>query len=170
MVYKNSGLITLFKMRNILIRKGTTKDLSEVLKLIKALAEFEKAPQKVTNSLEQMKKEAHLFHFFVAEKGSEVIGFALYFFAYYTWVGKSMYLDDLYVKPEFRGNQVGLHLLKNVFKTAKRENCKRLRWSVLDWNKPAVDFYKRVGAEISGEWLTCDVHSATLDRFIKSKP
>ena len=88
---------------NYKIRIATEKDFPEILQLIRELAAFEKAPEKVTNSVEMMKKEKDLFHCFVAEtETGEIIGMALYFFAYYTWVGKSLYLDDIYVKESFR--------------------------------------------------------------------
>ncbi|MEA1986148.1 MAG: GNAT family N-acetyltransferase [Candidatus Marinimicrobia bacterium] len=139
------------------IRKADENDFASILSLIKELALFEKAPEKVTNSLEQMKKEKDLFRCFVVEnENNEIIGMALYFFAYYTWVGKSLYLDDLYVKKEYRGNQIGTELLKKIFKVAKSENCKRVRWQVLNWNKPAIDMYKKSNAIIDNEWSNCD--------------
>ena len=139
------------------IRKATEADFPAILKMIKELATFEKAPEKVTNSVEQMKNEKDLFGCFVAEnEENRIIGFALYFFAYYTWVGKSLYLDDIYIKEEFRGNGIGSVLLKKIFEVAKNENCKRLRWQVLDWNTPAIELYKKIGADIDSEWLNCD--------------
>ena len=89
------------------------------------------------------------------------------FFAYYTWVGKSLYLDDIYVKPDFRGRGVGSMLLRSIFEVAKRENCKRLRWQVLDWNENAISFYKKRGAAISGEWLNCDFDEKGIKQFLE---
>ena len=91
----------------MIIRKGTEQDFPQILALIKELALFEKAPQEVTNTVEKMQNEKDLFEFFVAEKDGEIIGMALYFFAYFTWKGKSLYLDDLYVKQDQRGRRVG---------------------------------------------------------------
>jgi len=149
-----------------IIRKAIDKDFAEILSLIKELATFEKAPEKVTNSVEQMKNEKEYFKCFVAENSQkEIIGIALYFFTYYTWVGKSLYLDDLYVKKSYRGNQIGTELLRKIFEVAKRENCKRVRWQVLNWNKPAIDMYKKSGAEIDNEWSNCDFDSQGIKEF-----
>lgn len=140
----------------ITIRKAVEEDFEAVLNLIKELAEYEKAPEKVTNSAELMKREKDLFGCFVAETASgEIVGMAVYFLAYYTWVGKSLYLDDIYVKESFRGQKIGSLLMKKIFEVAKNEDCKRVRWQVLKWNKPAIDVYKSYGAEIDDEWLNC---------------
>ena len=149
-----------------IIRKAIDKDFTEILSLIKELAVFEKAPEKVTNTVEQMKNEKEYFKCFVAENSQkEIVRIALYFFTYYTWVGKSLYLDDLYVKKSYRGNQIGTELLKKIFEVAKRENCKRVRWQVLNWNKPAIDMYKKSGAEINNEWSNCDFDSQGIQEF-----
>ena len=147
------------------IRKATTRDFPAILSLIKELAEFEKAAEKVTNTVEQMEAEKDLFRCFVAENEEYgIIGMALYFFAYFTWVGKSLYLDDIYVKKEFRGHKIGSELLKKVFEVTNEENCKRVRWQVLNWNKPAIEMYRKCGAVIDDEWLNCDFeHKAIRD-------
>lgn len=148
------------------IRKAVEKDFADILFLIKELADFEKAPEKVTNSVEQMKAEKDYFQCFVVETSDkEIIGIALYFFTYFTWVGKSLYLDDLYVKKQYRGNQIGTELLKKIFEVAKRENCKRVRWQVLNWNKQAIKMYKKSGAEIDNEWSNCDFDSKGIKEF-----
>jgi len=149
------------------IRKGVEKDFPELLGLIKELAEFEKAPQAVTNSLDRMKEEQNLFGFFVAINDEKIVGAALYFFAYYTWVGKSLYLDDIYVKPEYRGQQIGSKLMRKIFELAKEENCQRLRWQVLDWNTPAVEMYRKMGAQMSNEWINCDFLSADIENYLQ---
>jgi len=143
-------------MKKLIIRKGTENDFPAILELIKELAEFEKGLDEVTNSIEKMQKEKKHFQSYVVEVNGEIIGFALYFFAYFTWVGKSLYLDDIYVKEAFRGQKIGTKLLKEIFEVAKKENCSRVRWQVLDWNHPAIEFYKKCGANISKEWLNCD--------------
>jgi len=121
------------------------------------LAAFENASEKVTNTVAQMEAEENLFECFVVENESqEIIAMALYYFTYFTWVGKSLYLDDLYVQEAFRGNQIGSDLIKEIFKVAKENNCKRVRWQVLDWNEPAVKFYEKIGATIDKEWYNCD--------------
>ncbi len=151
---------------NFRIRKATEKDFDAILSLIKELAHFEKAPEKVSNSVEQMKEEKDIFGCFIAEtEKKEIVGIALYFFAYYTWIGKSLYLDDLYVKEKYRGGKIGARLLKKVIEVAKKENCKRLRWQVLNWNKPAIDFYKEFGVEFDDEWINCDFDYKSIQEF-----
>lgn len=151
---------------NITIRKAEKADYPEILSMIKELALYEKAPEKVTNSVAQMEEEAQYFECFLAENESyEILGMALYFYAYFTWIGKSLYLDDLYVKKEYRGNKIGTELLKKIFEIAKIENCKRVRWQVLDWNTPAIELYKKCGATIDAEWLNCDFDKARILSF-----
>jgi ribosomal protein S18 acetylase RimI-like enzyme len=151
---------------NITVRPATEDDFPAVLSLIKELAEFERAPEKVTNSVEQMKQEQDLFRCFVAETETrEIVGMALFFLAYYTWIGKSIYLDDIYVKRSLRQQKIGTALLNKVFEVARAEKCKRVRWQVLDWNEPAISFYRKCGAEISGEWLNCSFDEAGIADF-----
>jgi len=148
------------------LRNATEQDFPEIIGMIKELALFEKAPERMTNSVEQMQKEKDLFQCIIAEDASgTVIGMALYFFAYYTWVGKSLYLDDLYVKEDFRGQGVGKLLLKEIMNTAVRENCKRVRWQVLDWNINAIELYKKAGATLDNEWLNCDFEHSQIHKF-----
>ena len=141
---------------NISIRKASESDFPEVLSLIKELAEYEKEPDKVTNSVDLMKEEQDHFRCFVAEtENHEIVGMAIYFFAYYTWVGKSLYLEDIYVKEQYRRYKIGTMLLRKIFEIALNENCKRVRWQVLDWNTSAIEFYRKGGAEITNNWLNC---------------
>ncbi len=140
----------------ITIRKATESDFPEVLLLIKELASYEREPDKVTNSVDLMKEEKDHFRCFVAEtENHEIVGMAIYFFAYYTWVGKSLYLEDIYVKEQYRRYKIGTKLLRKIFEIALNENCKRVRWQVLDWNASAIEFYRKGGAEISNNWLNC---------------
>jgi GNAT superfamily N-acetyltransferase len=151
---------------NISIRKATEEDFPLVLSLIKELAAFEKSPEKVTNSVDQMREERHLFDCFVAEtETGEIVGMALYFFAYFTWVGKSLYLEDIYIKEPFRNHRIGTALLKKVFEVAREENCKRVRWQVLNWNLSAIQMYKKTGAEIDDEWLNCNFDIDAIKNF-----
>ncbi len=148
------------------IRKATSKDFPEIHAMIHSLATFEKAPEKHTNTVEQMEQEQEYFKAFIAEdEQGVVVGMALYFIAYFTWVGKSLYLDDLYVKSEYRGKGVGKLLIDKIFDVAKKENCKRLRWQVLDWNKPAIDFYDKLGADLDGEWINCDFSEKEIKEY-----
>jgi len=143
---------------NITIRTTEPKDYPAVLELIKELALFERAPEKVTNTVELMQEENHYFQSLVAEKeDGEIVGMAIYFFAYYTWVGKSLYLDDIVVKEQYRGHKIGTKLLDKVIEFGNENNCKRIRWQVLDWNTNAIEFYRKYGAKLDGEWINCDI-------------
>ena len=150
----------------IAIRDGEGRDFTRVMALVRELAEFEKSGDMVKNSAEQMRDEAAYFRLLVAEEGSDIIGYAVYYIAYYTWIGKSLYLDDLYVRPEYRGRKVGSMLLRGVLKRARDAGCKRVRWQVLDWNERAIGFYRKRGAVISGEWLNCDLDEKGLDKLL----
>lgn len=144
----------------ITVRKATEVDFPDLLCMIKELAEFEREPEKVTNSVTLMNEEKEYFNCFIAEKeDGELIGMAIYFFAYYTWVGKSLYLEDIFVREQYRGHKIGTNLLKKIFEVAREENCKRVRWQVLNWNSSAINFYRKSGAEINDTWLNC-----TFDR------
>ncbi len=149
---------------SIQIRKATDTDFPSILSLIKELAEFEKG--EVTNTVEQMNREKEYFHCYVAESDDrEIIGIALYYFVYYTWVGKSLYLEDIFVKDSYRGMKIGTSLMDKIFETARLEDCKRIRWQVLKWNSNAIELYKKVGAEINDEWFNCTVGHATIKEF-----
>lgn len=138
------------------IRRAAEEDFPAILALIKELAEYERSPDAVTNTVEQMCREKEHFSCFVAETTEHgIIGMALFFFAYFTWVGKSIYLEDIIVSREYRGLKIGSALMDRVMQEAKEENCKRVRWQVLDWNETAISFYRKCGAEINGEWLNC---------------
>lgn len=142
----------------IKISKIDIQHYKELECLFKEFAEFEKMPELMTNSAQQMTEEAAYLNGFVAlNKDNEVIGYATYFYAYFTWVGKSLYMDDLYVKPKYRGKGLGSKLINQVITKAKTDNCKRLRWQVSDWNKPAIAFYKKLGAAISPTEMNCDI-------------
>jgi GNAT superfamily N-acetyltransferase len=151
---------------NITIRKATEDDFAAILSLVKELAVFQNSSEKVLNSVDQMVEEKNLFQCFVAEsEQKEIVGIASYFLAYYTWVGKSLYLDDLYVKESCRGQKIGSELLKQIFEVAKAENCKRVRWQVSDWNKAALEFYKKCGAQIEEEYCICNFDTKGIHGF-----
>ncbi|MCF8295066.1 MAG: GNAT family N-acetyltransferase [Bacteroidales bacterium] len=142
---------------NYTIRPAREEDFDRIFELICELARFEQAAGQVSNSPQKMREEQAYFKALVVEKeDGELIGFALYFFAYYTWVGKSLYLDDLYITESYRKHGIGKALLNEINAIARRENCKRIRWQVLDWNTPAIEFYRSLGVSISNEWLNCD--------------
>lgn len=143
------------------IRNGVKDDLPAVHALIRELALFEKAPEQVITSVETMEKDGFgndpVFRFIVAEADGKIVGMALFFTKYSTWRGKGLYLDDLIVTEAFRGKGIGQQLLDAVFLEAKSMGAKQIHWQVLDWNTPAIEFYKKVGARIEAEWWDCKV-------------
>lgn len=143
---------------NIRLRTIEEDDYAALIALFQEFATFEKLPEKMVNSVEQMKTEREFINGFVAvSEENEIIGYATYFYAYYTWIGKSLYMDDLYVRNEFRGNGIGTMLINKVIDKAKAENCSKLRWQVSEWNKPAIEFYKNLGAVINDVESNCDL-------------
>ena len=140
---------------NVQIRKGIESDLEGVLALIKELAVYEKAPQEVTISLEQLREDGfgtrRLFEFVIAEFEGRVVGMAFYYFRYSTWKGKFLYLEDFVVSEAFRGKGIGAQLFDSVMQASLSEACVGMTWQVLDWNEPALHFYKKYGAHLDGE-------------------
>ena len=148
----------------IKIREASEADYGSIMDMIKELARFERAEEKVKNSVSRMRREKRFFRALIASESGRIIGYAVFFFAYYTWVGKSLYLDDIYVKPRYRGKKAGTALLKKVFEIAAKEGCKRVRWQVLDWNKNAIKFYSKHGARIDESWLNCDFDEKMISK------
>lgn len=142
-----------------MIREGKPEDLQAVYNLIMELAIYEKAPEEVENSVERMLEDGFgpnpVYGLFVAEENEEVIGTAIYYYRYSTWKGKAMYLEDLVVSEKHRGKGYGKRLLDAIVKKANDTNCKQVRWQVLDWNTPAIEFYKSLNAHLDGEWINC---------------
>jgi len=142
----------------VTIRPIEERDYATLILLFQEFAHFEKLPEKMTNSVEQMLAEKEFLTGLVAlNPENEILGYVTYFFGYYTWIGKSLYMDDLYVRPDFRGAGVGTKLIKEVIAFAKAENCKKLRWQVSEWNQPAIDFYKSLGANVDAVESNCDL-------------
>jgi len=140
------------------IRPATPNDFPALLQLIHEFALFQQTPEKVTISVEQMKADAALFSCLLAEtEQQEIVGFASFFFAYYSWSGKAIYLDDLYVIPSFRKQAIGKQLLDTVILFAKQNNCIKLRWQVSNWNKNAIGFYQSIGAVTDDVEINCDL-------------
>jgi GNAT superfamily N-acetyltransferase len=140
------------------IRPGEERDIPKLMELIMDLAVFEKAPEMVTNSEEKLLedwKTHSSFDFLIAEVDGEVIGISLYYPRYSTWQGRCYYLEDLYVKPEFRGRNIGLDLLRATAEEARKAGANRMDWQVLDWNSGAVKFYEKEGAYVEKEWWNC---------------
>jgi GNAT superfamily N-acetyltransferase len=139
------------------IRKAEPADFEEIYSLIIEFAEFIKTPEKVITTPSQMIKDKDYFNCFIAVAKNKVVGFATYFIAYYSWTGKAVYLDDLYVLEKYRRLGIGNKLLDKVIETAKSENCKKVKWQVSNWNKKAIEFYKMRGATIDEVEINCDL-------------
>ena len=143
---------------NITIREIKADDFTGLIKLFTEFATFEKTPEKMINTVDRMTVEQEFFNGFVALNDSEeIVGYVTHFFAYYTWIGKSLYMDDLYVKEEFRGHGIGTELINKVIEYAKTTNCQKVKWQVSEWNKPAIEFYKSLGASIDSVESNCDL-------------
>ena len=153
----------------LIIRKGEINDLPALLRLIKELALFEKAPDAVTNTLEEMQCDGFgknpVFGFHVAELDGTIAGMALYFVKYSTWKGKGLYLDDLIVSEKHRGKGIGKKLFDAFMSEAKSIDAKQVHWQVLDWNTPAIDFYKKLGSSIDAEWLDCKMSEEQIQNY-----
>ena len=141
----------------ISIRQAIPGDFDQVYLLIKEFATFIKTPEKVTTTPSQMVEDKNHFNCFVALDKDKIVGFATYFICYYSWTGKAMYLDDLYVLENYRGLGIGNKLLDKVIETAKNEDCKKVRWQVSKWNHKAIAFYKSKGAVIDDVEINCDL-------------
>ena len=140
------------------IRKIVERDYPILLSLFKEFALFEKVPERMINTVEQMFEEKSLINGFVAvNENDEILGYVTFFFAYFTWIGKSLYMDDFYVRPDYRGNEIGTKLINEVIAFAKEENCKKLHWQVSEWNQPAIGFYKSLGANVDSVESNCDL-------------
>ncbi len=142
----------------ISIRPIEEYDFEDLIFLFKEFAVFEKVPERMVNTLEQMKQEKEFILGFVArDDNNNIAGYVTCFFSYYTWVGKSLYMDDLYVKQEYRGKGIGTLLINKIIDFAKREKCNKVRWQVSSWNQPAISFYESLGAKIDNTEMNCDL-------------
>jgi GNAT superfamily N-acetyltransferase len=154
----------------ITIRNTGPADVALILDFIRALAVFEREPDAVTATGADLLRDGFgenpYFHCIIAEHNGQSAGFAFYFFNYSTWTGRpGLYLEDLFVHPEFRGLGVGKALLARVAAIAVEKNCPRLQWEVLDWNTSAVDFYAGIGASFLDEWRNVRMTGEALTRL-----
>lgn len=141
---------------NLIIRPAEPTDVHSIFKLIKELALYEKAPEQVSNTENELSSalfKERLCHAVVAELKNEVVGFALYYSSYSTWKGPCLYLEDFYVQETHRNKGIGQLLFKHILAIAKENGVKRMDWQVLEWNKPAIDFYKKQAAILDPEWI-----------------
>lgn len=154
------------------INPSTKNDCKIILEYIKKLALFEKAADEVSLSLEELENDGFgenpLFQSFIMKYNNQLCGFALIYNRYSTWKGKSLYIEDIYVDEEFRGNGIGLKTFQYISKIAIETHCKRMEWQVLDWNEPAINFYKKINASLDNEWVNCKIESkAVLKNLIE---
>jgi len=151
----------------VTIRKGVIDDLPAILELIKELADYEKAPNEVSVTLAEMQHHGFvcnaIFEFFVAIEEEKTIGLALYYYKYSTWKGRCLFLEDIIVTESKRGLGIGKLLFNEVGKVAQQQGVRRMEWQVLDWNEPAIKFYKKMPVHLDGEWINCKLTNKELD-------
>lgn len=154
----------------MIIRKATKKDMQSVLELIQELAIFEKEPDAVIVTVDDLVRDGFsenpLFQCFVAEEENNIIGMALFYYRYSTWKGKTIHLEDLIVKESKRGTGAGFALYKEIIKQGKAENVRRIEWNVLDWNTAAIDFYEKSGAKILEDWRVVHMDETGIVNFL----
>ena len=151
------------------VRKGTLDDVPFVFNLIMELALYEKAPQEVTVTLDELVADGFgdnpIYGLFVAEQGNVIVGIALYYEKFSTWKGRSLFLEDIIVTESKRGNGIGHALFQSVIAVAKERNSARMEWQVLDWNEPAINFYKKYNANLDAEWLNGKLTREQIQEF-----
>lgn len=157
-------------MDSLRIKNTEISEIPIILQFIKKLAEYEKLSHEVSANEEQLKKT--LFsnntnaYSIIGYLNDKPIAFALYFFNYSTFLGKKgLYLEDLFVLPEYRNNGIGKKMLKHLAQVAIKNDCGRFEWAVLDWNKSAIEFYKKLGAELKNEWITTRISGEKLNKL-----
>ena len=148
---------------DIKIRRAIKEDCPRLMELVHELAIYEKAPNEVTVTMDHFEESGFgkkpIWWSFVAEVEGKVVGFALYYIRYSTWKGQAMYLEDILVTQEMRGKGIGKLLLDRLIEEAKEKGWSRIIWQVLDWNEPAINFYKKYdGVTIDSGWLNCSIN------------
>lgn len=152
------------------IRQARPTDVQAIYDMIYELAVYEKAPEEVVTTPEEIKAtlfgEGSKTEALICEIEGKIAGYAVFFTSYSTWLGRNgIYMEDLYISPDFRGKGAGKALLKHIARFAVQRNCGRLEWSVLDWNQPAIDFYLSIGALPQSEWVRYRLDGDALLKF-----
>ena len=144
------------------IRRALKEDCPRLLELITGLAVYEKAPDDVTVTLAHFEESGFgdkpVWWSFVAEENGAIHGFALYYIRYSTWKGQAMYLEDIIVTESMRGKKIGKLLFDRLIEEAKEKKLHRIVWQVLEWNEPAINFYKKYNADFDEEWVNCSLY------------
>jgi len=157
----------------IQIREGNKSDLPRVLELVRELAKYEKALAEVSNSVALMEQDGFgtnpIFGFFVAEEDEMILGISLYYYRYSTWKGKRLYLEDMVVTQSQRGRGIGNLLFERTMKFSLEGNCTGMMWQVLDWNEPAINFYKKYNAKLDREWINCHLEANQINDILVKK-
>ena len=147
---------------DITIRRAVREDCPRLLELVHELAVYEKAPNEVTVTLKHFEESGFGQHpvwwSFVAEDKNVILGFALYYIRYSTWKGQRMYLEDIIVTEEARGRGIGKLLMERLIEEAKEKKFSGMMWQVLEWNEPAINFYKKYNATLDAEWVNCSLN------------
>lgn len=146
---------------SIQLRQANKSDIPAILELIKELAHYEKAPHEVTITPEILERDGFgdhpLFWVILAEEYGEELGMSFYYIRYSTWKGTCLYLEDIIVKEQYRGRGIGKLLMDTTIEKAKEMKMALMVWQVLEWNEPAINFYKKYNAEFDSEWLNCKI-------------
>jgi GNAT superfamily N-acetyltransferase len=155
------------------LRKATAKDIPLILSFIRELAEYEKAPNAVSCTKKDLRRDGFgsnpKFRVVIAEWSGEPAGMAFFFYNYSTWQGRpGIFIEDLFVRPQFRGKGIGRALMANLAKTAIAEKCHGIRWEVLDWNRPAIEVYQHLGSKFREGWRIMQVSGQELRELAKS--
>jgi GNAT superfamily N-acetyltransferase len=152
------------------IRPGKKNDLPRVLELVKELALYEKAPHEVINTVEKMEEDGFgsnpIYGFFVAENENEIVGLSLYYWRYSTWKGKRLYLEDIIVTESERGSGIGKKLFDRTMQHTLDQGCTGMMWQVLEWNEPAINFYKKYGSKLDDEWTNCHLEADQIRQLL----
>jgi GNAT superfamily N-acetyltransferase len=154
------------------VRRGTARDARTIVALIRGLARYERLAAQMKATERAIRRDGfgrrRYFETLICRGGGKPIGFALYFFTYSTFMGKpTLYLEDLFVVPAARGAGAGRALLAALARVAVRRGCGRMEWAVLDWNRPAIRFYERLGAKLRKEWILTRVTGGALRRLAR---
>lgn len=154
----------------IQIRIGTPSDMPSVLELIQELAIFEREPNAVVVTADDLVRDGFgpqpMFGTFVAEMEDKIVGMALYYYRYSTWKGRTIHLEDLIVQAAMRGQGVGEALYAHVLKQAQKDGVRRVEWNVLDWNTPAIAFYEKSGARVLDDWRVAQMDVVAVTKFV----